>query len=86
MRIVGRDINLRFWVKTSFKVSLVLLASIYAFLEVDARLPGLKDMEETTTACYSRFGHCTTLERSSTPIVGLILFPFIPSNSSILPR
>jgi hypothetical protein len=42
MRIAGRNINLRFWVKTSLKVLLVLLAPSYANVEVDARLPGLE--------------------------------------------
>jgi hypothetical protein len=42
MRIAGREINIRFWVKTSLKVSLLLLLPVYAFVEVDARLPGLE--------------------------------------------
>jgi len=42
LRIAGRDLNLRFWVKTSIKVLLVLLVPVYASVEVDARLPGLE--------------------------------------------
>ena len=42
MRIAGRNINLIFWVKTSLKTLLVLLAPVYALVEVDARLPGLE--------------------------------------------
>jgi len=42
LRIAGRDLNLRFWVKTSIKVLLVLLVPAYASVEVDARLPGLE--------------------------------------------
>ncbi|MFW9944672.1 MAG: hypothetical protein ACFFB7_06710 [Candidatus Sifarchaeia archaeon] len=42
MRIAGRDINLRFWVKTFLKVSLLFLIPEYVFVEVDARLPGLE--------------------------------------------